>query len=66
MSYSFNSVWVHFVWLTKNREPLISQNVERKIQINVYPCALVAGLCSAMLFGGLSAEQAGSASIGKG
>lgn len=44
MSYSFNSVWVHFVWLTKNREPLISPNVEAKTQNNVYKQFLFLGL----------------------
>ncbi len=31
MSHSFNKVWIHAVWATKNRMPLINLRVEQKV-----------------------------------
>lgn len=31
MSNSFYKIWIHAVWTTKNREPLIHKNIEMKI-----------------------------------
>lgn len=31
MSHSFNKVWIHAIWSTKNRMPLISDSLEAKL-----------------------------------
>ena len=31
MSHSYHKIWIHAIWSTKMREPLIDQNVEHKI-----------------------------------
>ncbi|MDP2688155.1 MAG: IS200/IS605 family transposase [Aequorivita sp.] len=31
MSHSFNKIWIHAIWSTKHRAPLINPNVEKKI-----------------------------------
>lgn len=31
MSHSFNKIWIHAIWATKERTPLIHANVENKI-----------------------------------
>ena len=31
MSHSFNNIWVHLVFTTKNREPLIKQDFEERL-----------------------------------
>ena len=31
MPQSYNKIWIHAIWSTKYREPLIQQNVENKI-----------------------------------
>jgi putative transposase len=31
MPHSYNKIWIHAIWSTKYREPLIQQNVENKI-----------------------------------
>lgn len=31
MSHSFNKIWIHAIWSTKERLPLISTNIEHKI-----------------------------------
>lgn len=31
MSHSFNKIWIHAIWSTKDRLPLISTNIEHKI-----------------------------------
>jgi REP-associated tyrosine transposase len=31
MPHSFNKIWVHSIWATKERQPLISNNAEKKI-----------------------------------
>ncbi|WP_290867897.1 IS200/IS605 family transposase [Flavobacterium sp.] len=31
MPHSFNKIWIHAIWTTKEREPLIHPNVENKI-----------------------------------
>lgn len=31
MSHSFNKVWIHAIWSTKNRMPLISDSLESKL-----------------------------------
>ena len=28
MSHSFNKIWIHSIWATKNRAPIISRNIE--------------------------------------
>ena len=35
MSHSFTKIWIHSIWSTKNREPLITPNVEITIHNNV-------------------------------
>ena len=36
MSHSFNKIWIHAIWSTKNRYPLIHTNVEHKIHPFLY------------------------------
>ncbi len=31
MSHSFNKIWIHAIWATKERVPLIHQTVEQEI-----------------------------------
>lgn len=31
MSYSFNKIWIHAIWATKERAPLMHRHVENKI-----------------------------------
>jgi REP element-mobilizing transposase RayT len=31
MSHSFNKIWIHTIWSTKNRIPLIHSRIEKKI-----------------------------------
>lgn len=31
MSHSINKLWVHAIWSTKNRKPLLNSNIERKL-----------------------------------
>ncbi|RJE75425.1 IS200/IS605 family transposase [Reichenbachiella sp. MSK19-1] len=31
MSHSFNKIWIHAIWATKERRPLINQSIEQKI-----------------------------------
>jgi len=31
MSHSFNKIWIHAIWATKERIPLIDQNIEQKV-----------------------------------
>ncbi len=31
MSHSYNKIWIHAVWSTKNRQPLIKEAVENRI-----------------------------------
>lgn len=31
MSHSFNKIWIHTIWSTKNRIPLIHSGIEKKI-----------------------------------
>lgn len=31
MSHSFNKIWIHAIWATKERMPLIHQNIEQKV-----------------------------------
>jgi REP element-mobilizing transposase RayT len=31
MPHSFNKIWIHAIWSTKNRAPLISSNIEEKL-----------------------------------
>jgi putative transposase len=31
MPHSFNKIWIHAIWATKNRESLIHQNLEQKL-----------------------------------
>jgi|SRR5690242_1852848 len=31
MSHSFNKIWIHAIWATKEREPFINSNVEEKL-----------------------------------
>ncbi|MGN6246845.1 MAG: IS200/IS605 family transposase [Ginsengibacter sp.] len=31
MSHSFNKIWIHAIWATKEREPFINLNVEEKL-----------------------------------
>lgn len=31
MPHSYNKIWIHAIWATKNRAPFISQNIESKI-----------------------------------
>jgi putative transposase len=31
MSHSFNKIWIHAIWATKERMPLIHQSIEQKI-----------------------------------
>ena len=31
MPHSFNKIWIHAIWSTKDRLPLIHQNIEKKI-----------------------------------
>ncbi len=31
MSHSFNKIWIHAIWATKERTPFITKNVESKI-----------------------------------
>jgi putative transposase len=31
MPHSFNKIWIHAIWSTKHREPLISQFIEQKV-----------------------------------
>ena len=31
MSHSFNKIWIHAIWATKERMPFIHQNIEQKV-----------------------------------
>ena len=31
MSHSYNKIWIHAIWATKDRMPLINSNVEKKL-----------------------------------
>ena len=31
MPHSYNKIWIHAIWATKDRMPLINQNVEKKV-----------------------------------
>lgn len=31
MSHSFNKIWIHAIWATKERMPLIDQSIENKV-----------------------------------
>ena len=31
MSHSFNKIWIHFIWSTKERIPLLNQTIEQKL-----------------------------------
>ncbi|WP_323757088.1 IS200/IS605 family transposase [Roseivirga sp.] len=31
MSHSFNKIWVHAIWATKERAPLLKDNIEQKV-----------------------------------
>lgn len=31
MSHSFNKIWIHAIWATKNRAPLIKENISSKM-----------------------------------
>ena len=31
MPQSFNKIWIHAIWSTKNREPLINNSIEHKV-----------------------------------
>jgi putative transposase len=31
MSHSFNKIWIHAIWATKERRPLISKNLESQV-----------------------------------
>ena len=31
MSYSFNKIWIHAIWATKDRQSLIKFNIETKV-----------------------------------
>jgi len=31
MSHSYNKIWIHAIWATKNRSPLLAQHVEQKV-----------------------------------
>tara|TARA_R110000823_G_scaffold295431_4_gene415161 strand:+ start:402823 stop:403329 length:507 start_codon:yes stop_codon:yes gene_type:complete len=31
MSHSFNKIWIHAIWATKERAPLLKQNIEQKV-----------------------------------
>lgn len=31
MSHSYNKIWIHAIWATKNRMPLLTQNVEQRV-----------------------------------
>lgn len=31
MSHSYNKIWIHAIWSTKEREPLILSNIETAI-----------------------------------
>ena len=31
MSHSFNKIWIHSIWATKERNPLINQSIEKKV-----------------------------------
>jgi putative transposase len=31
MPHSFNKIWIHAIWATKERRPLIEQNIEKKV-----------------------------------
>jgi REP element-mobilizing transposase RayT len=33
MPHSFNKIWVHAIWATKERKPLINSNIESKIHV---------------------------------
>ena len=33
MPHSFNKIWIHAIWATKERKPLINSNIESKIHV---------------------------------
>lgn len=33
MPHSFNKIWIHAIWATKERIPLIHQNIEQKVYL---------------------------------
>ncbi len=35
MPHSFNKIWIHAIWSTKERMPLISQSIEQKFYIYI-------------------------------
>jgi REP element-mobilizing transposase RayT len=36
MSHSYNKIWIHSIWATKERTQLIHENIEKRIHDNLY------------------------------
>jgi putative transposase len=52
MPHSFNKIWIHAIWSTKNREPLISEKVENKIH-NILRDELIELGCPVRIINGM-------------
>jgi putative transposase len=35
MPHSYNKIWIHAIWATKDRIPMINQNIEQKIHLYI-------------------------------
>jgi putative transposase len=52
MSHSFSTIWIHAVWATKNREPLILPKLEKQLYSFLFqeleklgcPCRIINGM----------------------
>lgn len=52
MSHSFNKIWIHAIWSTKNRRPLIHLSIESKIYQFISEQFLEQG-CSVRIINGM-------------
>ncbi len=52
MAHSYSKIWVHAVWATKNRQPLITLDIEQKVYDFMYEQFKEIG-CSARVINGM-------------
>ncbi|HEX6169701.1 MAG TPA: IS200/IS605 family transposase [Chitinophagaceae bacterium] len=52
MPHSFNKIWIHAIWSTKERLPLIQSNVEKKIHDHICSQFIEAG-CYVRIINGM-------------
>ena len=52
MSHSFNKIWIHAIWATKDRAPLIKPNIENKVHQFIHDQMREAG-CQVRVINGM-------------